>query len=125
MTDTFRPGGKQTALLLALTVVAVGCALYLRYGVIQKAEIGIACASEPGTAFCTMRRTVMFLFENTVIGIVALVAGVLQLIRPNVALLGFGLVAAGFGIVLYNVVLSGLAVGLMILSLARPGPQRG
>ena len=33
-----------------------------------------------------------------------------------------GLIAAGLGIVLYNVVLSGLAIGLFILGFARPAP---
>jgi hypothetical protein len=33
-----------------------------------------------------------------------------------------GLIAASFGIVLYNVGLSGLAVGLFILGFARPAP---
>jgi hypothetical protein len=33
-----------------------------------------------------------------------------------------GLIAAGFGIVLYNIVLSGIAIGLLILGFARPAP---
>jgi hypothetical protein len=33
------------------------------------------------------------------------------------------LIAGGFGIVLYNVEMSALAVGLLILSLARPAPS--
>ncbi len=33
-----------------------------------------------------------------------------------------GLIAAGLGIVLYNVALSGLAIGLLILGFARPAP---
>ena len=32
------------------------------------------------------------------------------------------LIAAGLGIVLYNVILSGLAIGLFILGFARPAP---
>jgi hypothetical protein len=31
-------------------------------------------------------------------------------------------VAAGLGIVLYNIVLAGLAIGLLILGFARPAP---
>jgi hypothetical protein len=40
--------------------------------------------------------------------------------RPSIVLTGFALAAAGFGIVLHNVDLAGLAVGALILSLARP-----
>jgi hypothetical protein len=33
-----------------------------------------------------------------------------------------GVIAAGFCIVLYNIELSGLAIGLLILGFARPAP---
>jgi hypothetical protein len=36
--------------------------------------------------------------------------------------MGFALAAAGFGLVLHNVDLAALAVGTLILSLARPAP---
>jgi hypothetical protein len=42
--------------------------------------------------------------------------------RPSIVLLTAGLVAAGFGIVLYNAALSGVAIGLLILGFARPAP---
>jgi hypothetical protein len=65
------------------------------------------------------------LFTNSVFGVVALGAALLNLIRPSLALFAIGLVAAGFGIVLYNVELSALAAGLLVLSLARPRPSFG
>jgi hypothetical protein len=52
----------------------------------------------------------------------ALVAALLNLIRPSVVLLAIGLAAGGFGLVLHNAGLAGLAAGLLILSLARPAP---
>ncbi|MGY3467484.1 hypothetical protein ACVW0I_004355 [Bradyrhizobium sp. LM6.11] len=55
-------------------------------------------------------------------GIVALVVATLNLMRPSIVLLTVGIIAAGIGIVLYNVVLSGLAIGLFILGFARPAP---
>ena len=45
-----------------------------------------------------------------------------DLLRPSIVLLTAGIVAAGLGIVLYNAGLSALAVGLLVLSLARPAP---
>jgi hypothetical protein len=53
---------------------------------------------------------------------VALVIAALHVIRPSIVLLTLGLIAAGLGIVLYNVVLSGIAIGLLILGFARPAP---
>ena len=57
-----------------------------------------------------------------VIGIVALIVATLHVMRPSIVTLTVGLVAAGLGIVLYNIVLSGLAIGLLILGFARPAP---
>jgi len=45
----------------------------------------------------------------------ALVIAVLHVMRPSIVLLTLGLIAAGLGIVLYNIALSGLAIGLLIL----------
>jgi hypothetical protein len=53
---------------------------------------------------------------------VALVIAGLNFIRPSIVLLTGGLIAACLGIVLYNIVLAGLAIGLFILGFARPAP---
>ncbi len=46
----------------------------------------------------------------------------LNLLRPSIVLVALALAAAAFGVVLHNVDLSALAVGVLILSLARPAP---
>jgi hypothetical protein len=74
------------------------------------------------TMLCKARLVATSLFKNSVFGIVALVIAILNLMRPSIVLLTGGLIAAGLGIVLYNVALSGLAVGLFILGFARPAP---
>jgi hypothetical protein len=71
---------------------------------------------------CKARSVSTSLFKNSVFGIVALVIATLNLMRPSIVLLTLGVVAAGLGIVLYNIVLSGLAIGLLILGFARPAP---
>ena len=50
------------------------------------------------------------------------VIATLHVMRPSIVLLTGGLIAAGFGIVLYNIALSGIAIGLLILGFARPAP---
>jgi hypothetical protein len=42
--------------------------------------------------------------------------------RPSIVLMVVALAASGFGLVMHNANLSGLAVALLILSLARPAP---
>jgi hypothetical protein len=120
MPASFRPSFREGAFLAVLAAAAVACSLYLRYRVIQNSEIGVACDAGLGTAFCQARAGVVFLFQYSLFGWVALAAAALNLARPSVALLAIGLAAAGFGIVLYNVLPSAFAVGLMILAFARP-----
>ena len=122
MSAPFFPSLRQCILLTALVLIALGCSLYLRYGVIENAAIGVSCDTGPRTALCLMRTGVIRLFDYSVFGWVALTVAILHLIRPAVPLLAVGLTVAAFGIVLYkhNVLMSGLAVGLMILAFARP-----
>ena len=75
-----------------------------------------------GADYVADRSLATVLFRNSVFGITALVIASLNFIRPSIVLLTVGLVAACLGIVLYNIVLSGLAIGLFILGLARPAP---
>jgi hypothetical protein len=121
----FMPTARQTNWLIAIGLLSVGYALYLRYLAIELSSVGLACQAGSPTWLCFTRKVVIALFTNSVFGFVALAAALLNLIRPSLALFGLGLIAAGFGIVLYNVGLSALAVGLLILSLARPRPLTG
>jgi hypothetical protein len=84
--------------------------------------VALACDAGLQSLLGKTRTLVTVLFQNSVFGIVALVIAVLNIIRPSIVLLTGGMIAAGFGIVLYNVGLSGLAIGLFILGFARPAP---
>jgi hypothetical protein len=106
-----------------MAVAALAYALYLRHLVIEQSAVGIACQSGTQSWLCTSRRIAIALFAPSAFGIVAIGAALLNLIRPSFILCAVALVAAGFGIVLYNVALSALAVALLIVSLARPAPE--
>jgi hypothetical protein len=116
----FIPNPKAIAILTALGAAALACSLTMRYGAIQNTELGLACQASPGGAFCTLRRLTISLYEYSIFGVIALGAALINLLRPSVPLFALALVAAGLGIVLYNVALSAIAVGLLILSFARP-----
>jgi hypothetical protein len=116
----FLPTARQTNVLLIVGFVSLGYALYLRYVVIEQSSVSLACEAGLATWLCLTRRIVIALFSHSVFGIAALAAAFIHLIRPSCLLLALGLAAAGFGIVLYNVGLSALAVALLMLSLARP-----
>ena len=119
MSRLFLPTARQTNFLLIAGFVSLGYALYLRYLVIEQSSVSLACEGGLQTWLCLTRRIVTLLFRHGVFGWAAIVAAVLNFIRPSIMFLALGVVTAAFGIVLYNVALSALAVSLLLLSLAR------
>jgi hypothetical protein len=117
----FAPTARQTNWLIVLGLAALGYALYLRYLAIELSSVGLACQGGLQTWLCSTRALVMTLFNNSVFGWVALGAAAINLIRPTLPIFALGLASTAFGVVLYNVGLSGLAAALLILSFARPG----
>ncbi|OKO68835.1 hypothetical protein [Bradyrhizobium sp. NAS96.2] len=118
----FRLSPYQVQFLMVVGFLTVGYALYVRYLAIEFSPVALACDAGTQTMLCKARALSTVLFKNSVFGITALVIALLNLMRPSIVLLTGGLIAAGLGIVLYNVVLSGLAIGLFILGFARPAP---
>ena len=118
----FRLTPYQVQFLIVVGFVTVGWALYVRYLAVEFSQVALACDAGLQTMICKARSVSTSLFKNSVFGIVALVVATLNLMRPSIVLLTAGIIAAGLGIVLYNVVLSGLAIGLLILGFARPAP---
>jgi len=100
-------------------LLALGCAFYMRYGVIQNTPTGLSCDAGSASLLCRTRSAAIATYQHGGFGALALAAAAINLWRPHVALVTIGLTAGALGIVLYNVVLSGLAAALLILSLAR------
>ena len=118
----FRLTPYQVQWLLVVGFLTVGYALYLRYLAVEFSQVALACDGGLQTVLCKSRSVATYLFKNSVFGSVALVIAALHVIRPSIVLLTLGLIAAGLGIVLYNIALSGIAIGLLILGFARPAP---
>jgi hypothetical protein len=118
----FLPTARQTNWLLIVAFLSVGEALYIRYMAIENLNTELACQAGLNTWLCSTFRLSIILFNHQVFGGAALVAALLNLLRPSVVLVALSLAAVGFGIVLHNADLSALAAGLLILSLARPAP---
>jgi hypothetical protein len=118
----FLPTARQTNWLLIIAFLSVGEALYIRYMAIENVNVALACQAGLRTYLCSTFRLAIVLFNHEAFGGVALVAAVLNLLRPSIVLVALTLAAAGFGLVLHNADLSALAAGLLIFSLARPAP---
>jgi hypothetical protein len=120
--NPFRLTPYQVQWLLVVGFSAIGYALYLRYLAVEFSTVALACDAGLPSMLCKTRGLATYLFKNSVFGAVALIIATLHIIRPSIVLLTLGLIAAGFGIVLYNIGLSGIAIGLLILGFARPAP---
>jgi hypothetical protein len=118
----FEPTAREINILLVVGFLSVGEALYVRYLAIEHAPVSLACQGGLNTWLCSTFRLVIALYNHGVFGWIALVTAALNLLRPSVVLVAIAMAAAGFGLVLHNADLSGLAAALLILSLARPAP---
>ena len=118
----FLPTARQTNWLLIVGFLAVGEAMYLRYLAIENSAVALVCQGGLSSLLCTTFRLVIVLYGYGVFGWVALIAAVLNLIRPSIVLMSVALAASGFGLVMHNAGLAGLAAALLILSFARPAP---
>jgi hypothetical protein len=119
----FVPSLRQSIWLLAIVLAAIGYAYFLRYHVVEQSSVALACEARPATWLCASRRTAVMLFSASAFGWIAVGAAILNLLRPSIVLCTVALIAAGFGLVLYNASLAAIAVALLILSLARPAPE--
>ncbi|MBM3543963.1 MAG: hypothetical protein FJX44_05605 [Alphaproteobacteria bacterium] len=119
----FLPSRRQAAILAAMALGTLALALFFRYGLIENTPLALACEAGEEGLVCAMRLGVVFLFMWNVFGVAAISAACVQLWRPDVKFFGAGLVFALLGLVLYNTRLSGLAMALLVLSLARPVPE--
>src|SRR5260370_26951754 len=111
----FRLPPNQVQWLLVVGFTTVGCALYLRYLAIEFSTVALACDAGLQTMLCKTRLLATYLFRNSVFGVVALIIATLHVIRPSIVLLTGGLIAAGFGVVLFNIGLAGNPVWLALL----------
>ncbi|AXK83874.1 hypothetical protein DW352_05585 [Pseudolabrys taiwanensis] len=118
----FLPSARATNWLLIIGFCSLGYALYMRYLAVENSTVGLACQAGLNTWLCYSRRIAIALFTNSVFGVAALIVAALNLIRPSLFLFALALAAASMGVVLYNAQFSALAVGLLLLSLARRAP---
>ena len=119
----FLPNARAMNWLLVVGFCSIGYALYMRYLAVEQSSVGLACQAGLNTWLCFTRQVTIALFTYSVFGWFALIVAALNLLRPSLVLFALALAAACLGLVLYNVGLSSLAVGLLVLSLARRVPE--
>jgi hypothetical protein len=119
----FLPSARATNYLLIVGFCSIGYALYMRYLAVEQSNVGLACQAGLNTWLCFTRQITIALFTYSVFGWFALIVAALNFLRPSLVLFAVALAAASCGIVLYNIGLSSLAIGLLVISLARRAPE--
>ena len=119
----FLPDARAINWLLGVGFCSIGYALYMRYLAVEQSPVGLACQAGLNTWLCVTRQITIVLFTYSVFGWFALIVAALNLLRPSLILFAVALAAACSGVVLYNVGLSSLAAGLLVVSLARRAPE--
>jgi hypothetical protein len=119
----FLPSPRATNVLLVVGFCSLGYALYIRYNALEQTQVGLACDAGLETWLCFSRRIITAMHQYSVFGTAALLVAALNLLRPSLALFAVALSIACLGVVFYNPALSALAIGLLVLSLARREPE--
>ena len=119
----FLPNARAVNWLLVVGFCSIGYALYMRYLAVEQSSVGLACQAGLNTWLCVIRQITIVLFTYSVFGWFSLIVAALNFLRPSLLLFAVALAAACCGVVLYNIGLSSLAAGLLVLSLARRAPE--
>lgn len=121
---------RAAVLFAAGAVMAAACAV--RYGLVEPADVTLACESQPWRGWCALRSLAIAAFIDQRIGAFALGAAVLATLTRWRWLAGLALAAGCAGLILYSAGLSAPAVLLAALvwvvprapaALAAGGPQ--
>ncbi|HVG51942.1 MAG TPA: hypothetical protein VM867_09940 [Xanthobacteraceae bacterium] len=123
MATAFNPTTRQANWLIAVGLISVGYAIYLRYNIMENVQVGLGCDAGHQNWVCFSRKLADRLDNNGAFGWIALVAGVVAFLRPGVVFLSIALAATALGLVLHNAGLAGIAGGLIVLSFARPATR--
>jgi hypothetical protein len=116
----FVPSPRETNLLVVLGFAALGYGLYLRHVIVDAPALELACAAGLPRASCALRQAVIDFREMQLFGGAAIVAATWHFVKPRLAAFAVALCAAIFGLLLANTALSSIAIGLLVVSFARP-----
>jgi hypothetical protein len=110
---------RQLVAWLAIVVLTVTCAFWLRFAILEDRAVGLLCRQGSDDWLCVVRNAATFSYEYALLGSFAVITAAVNLVRPSPLMLAVATVAATIGAILYNVGGAGIAITLLILSLAR------
>lgn len=110
---------RRAAWWLLLLAAGFAFAFWLRYGVIQPQEIGIACGQPDAPGWCRPRQWLISAQHYRVWGWVGLIGALTGLLLGGRLFIALGLVFAAMALVLYNATLGAPALVIALLALLR------
>jgi hypothetical protein len=122
MTDTDntrRWTARRAAGWTLLLLLGFALAFWLRYGVIQPTEMGIACGQADAPGWCAPRQWLISAQHYRIWGWVGLVGGLIGLFAGGRWIIAIALVFSAMALVLYNATLGAPAMIVTLLALLR------
>jgi hypothetical protein len=122
MTDTDntrRWTARRAAGWTLLLLLGFALAFWLRYGVIQPTEMGIACGQADAPGWCAPRQWLISVQHYRIWGWVGLVGGLIGLFAGGRWIIAIALVFSAMALVLYNATLGAPAMIVTLLALLR------
>jgi hypothetical protein len=113
------PMVRLLVVLLATVVPTVTGTFWLRFAILENRAVGLSCREGSEDWLCLVRNAATFSYEYALLGSFAVLIAAVNLVRPSYVTFAVAAVAATIGAILYNVGGAGIAITLLILSLAR------
>ena len=121
----FAPMVRRLVGWLAVVALTMTCAFWLRFAILEDRAVGLLCRQGSGDWLCLVRNAATFSYEYALLGSFAVITAIVNLVRPSHLTLVVATIAATIGAILYNVGGAGIAITLLILSLARRERETG
>jgi hypothetical protein len=123
-TDFLGPAARTIARIAATVLVAYALAATVRYGLIEREDLGLICQSAAAPWWCEVRLLVIRAFLHDVFGLSSVVLAVVAAWRRSAAAAVLAVAVGTVGMVLYGFTWSGVGVLGGALVLARLQGQR-
>ena len=113
-----RQAGRAIARIAATVVVAYAVAAAVRYGLIEREDLGLMCDSAGAPWWCSLRLLVIKAFINDVFGLTSVALAALAAWRRSAAAAILAVAIGTVGMVLYGFSWSGAGVlgGALVLA---------
>jgi hypothetical protein len=113
-----RPAAKTIARVAATVAVAYAVGAVVRYGLIEREDLGLICQADGAPWWCDLRLLVIRAFLNQVFGLASVVLAVLAACRRSALAATLAVAIGTFGMVLYGFTWSGIGVlgGALVLA---------